>query len=104
MKNVFIILTLIFSKENEQWVGICEELGVSQFGDSYEETKKDLCEAVLLHLNTLEDLGERERFFKENNIKVYNTNEEITPKKTTRFLPNTSSIEFYKQSLEHSFA
>lgn len=104
MKNVFIILTLIFSKENEQWVGICEELGVSQFGDSYEETKKDLCEAVLLHLNTLEDLGERERFFKENNIKVYNTNEEITPNKTTRFLPNTSSIEFYKQNLEHSFA
>ncbi|OGU72340.1 MAG: hypothetical protein A2V93_01625 [Ignavibacteria bacterium RBG_16_34_14] len=102
MKDIFIILTMIFSKEDDQWVGLCEELGVSQFGDSYEEAKEHLNEAVLLHLNTLEDLGESERFFKENNIKVYHADDEEITTRQTRFAPNTARVEQYKHSLQYT--
>ena len=103
MEEMFIILTESYSQEGDQWVGICEELGVSQFGDTYEEAKEHLKEAVFIHLNTLEELGERERFFKENDIKVYKPDdEEITTRRAT-FAPNTTRVEQYKQNLERSF-
>ena len=71
MKFPAIILTMSFSEENGVWYGKCEELGTSTFGDSFEEVKKEIAELITLHLNTLEKLGEREKFFKENGIKVY---------------------------------
>ena len=67
----YVVLTLKFQKENRRWTAYCEELGTATFGRSLPEADKRLKEAVLLHINTLEDVGERSRFFKENNIKVY---------------------------------
>lgn len=67
----YVILTLGFRKESRRWTAQCFELGTATFGRSFEEAKERLVEAVLLHLNTLEDVGERERFFKEHNIKIY---------------------------------
>ena len=67
----YVILTLEFRKEGKRWVAHCAELGTSAFGRSLEEAKERLREAVLLHLNTLEDVGERERFLKEHKIKLY---------------------------------
>lgn len=49
----------------------CEELGTAVFGRSLPEAERLLDEAVLLHIDTLEDFGERERFFKENNISFH---------------------------------
>lgn len=71
--KVFISLTLSISKDekNHQWLGECKELGTSTFGDSVEEVAKELEELVALHLNTLEDVEERSRFFVENNIIMY---------------------------------
>lgn len=69
----YIIVTFGFRKEGRRWVAHCEELGTATFGRSLTEAEERLKEAVLLHLNTLEDVGERRRFFEEHNIKFYRT-------------------------------
>ncbi len=77
----YIVLTFKFYKEGRRWTASCEELGTATFGRSLPEARERLKEAVSLHLNTLEDVGERERFFKENNIHFYShkpKNKEIT--------------------------
>ena len=67
----YVTLTLEFEKEGRRWVGVCKQLGTSTYSRSLTEAEKQLREAVCTHLNTLEDVGERERFFKENGIKVH---------------------------------
>ena len=67
----YIILTMIYRQEDDIWTAECKELGTSTFGDTFEEVSIHLREAVELHLNTLEDVGECETFLKENNIKIY---------------------------------
>jgi len=69
----YVILTYKFHKENKKWVAYCEELGTSTFGRSLTEAKERIRDAVLCHLNALEDVGERERFFKEHGIEFYQT-------------------------------
>ena len=72
----YVVLTCTFHKEKQKWVGICKELGTSTFANSLDKAQKKLAEAIELHVNTLEDVGERERFFKENKIIVYKTKPE----------------------------
>jgi len=67
-KKGYIVLTYKFQKEGRRWLARCEELGTSVFGRSLPEAERILDEAVCLHLNTLEDVGEIERFFKDHNI------------------------------------
>ena len=67
----YVVLTLQFHKQGTRWVGQCDELGTATFGRSLPEADQRLKEAVFLHLNTLEGVGERERFFKENNIQLH---------------------------------
>ena len=70
----YIQLTMVLSKEDDgRWVGTCLELGTSNYGNTIEEAEKHLEESVQLHLRTLEELGESEKFFKENNIKIYSS-------------------------------
>lgn len=70
-KSGYIVVTFKFRREGKKWTAICEELGTSTFGRSILEAHKKLKEAVLLHLDTLEEVGERERFFKEHNISFH---------------------------------
>lgn len=76
----YVVLTYKFRKLNGRWTAYCEELGTATFGRSLPEAEKRLKEAVFLHLNTLEEVGERERFFKEHNIEFHSTKpkEDIT--------------------------
>lgn len=67
----FIVLTVSFRQEGDKWLARCIELGTSTFGNTFEGAQEALKEAIDLHLNTLEDVHECERFFKENHIKVY---------------------------------
>lgn len=71
-KKAFIVLTVFFEKEKggERWVATCKELGTSTYGNTLDEAQERIEEAIGLHLNTLEEVGERARFFEENNIKV----------------------------------
>lgn len=67
----YVILTCKFHKEHRSWIGFCEELGTSTFGRTLDETEDRLKEAMALHLNTLDDVGEIKRFFEENKIRFY---------------------------------
>ena len=70
----YIVLTNIFEKEKDgRWTAYCEELGTETFANTIEEAQDRLKEMVQLHLNTLEDVRERERFFKENGIEIRTT-------------------------------
>lgn len=67
----FIILTLAFRKDGRRWTGECLELGTATYGRTLQQTHDELAELVMLHLNTLEDVGECERFFDEHGIRFY---------------------------------
>jgi len=67
----YIRVTLKFRKEGNRWTALCVELGTATFGRSINEAAERIKEAVLLHLNTLEDVGECERFLKEYGVSFY---------------------------------
>ena len=67
----YIIVTIILEKVENIWNVKCEELGTATFGNTFDEALKNIKEAVELHLNTLEDVGECEAFLKKNKIEVF---------------------------------
>lgn len=67
----YIILTVKFQKEGDVWTAQCLELGTATDADSLEEAEEAIEEAILLHLEGIEEAGERERFFAEHRIKVH---------------------------------
>ena len=67
----YVTLTFSFEQEESAWVGTCLELGTSTFADTLEECQAELEELVTDHLDVLEEVGERERFFKEWGIDVH---------------------------------
>ncbi len=80
-----MILTLAFHREGRLWVGNCLELGTSTYARTLEQTQRELIEMVECHLNTLEEVGERDRFFREHGIE-YHT-EEKPPTRVRPSLP-----------------
>jgi predicted RNase H-like HicB family nuclease len=89
-KSHHILLTVTFTEEKDKtWIANCEELGTSTFGDSFEEVKEEINELIILHLNTLEKLGERKKFFKENGITLYTKHVPDDIKVTTPVRGNT---------------
>ncbi len=71
MRMKFILLACTAHREGEYYVARCKELGTSSFGDTPEEAFRNLDEATLLFLNTLEDLGECEKLLAEKDVRVY---------------------------------
>jgi hypothetical protein len=70
----FVILTLRFRQESPprgRWLGECVELGTATYGRTLRQTHDELIELVSLHLDALEDIGERARFFEEHGIQLY---------------------------------
>lgn len=93
----YVVLTYKFRKIDKRWTAYCEELGTATFGRSLPEAEKRLKEAVLLHLDTLEDVREHERFFRENNIHVH----EVKPEKDiTVCIPLTQEVFVSPQILQ----
>ena len=67
-KKGYIVVTFKFRRDGKKWSAFCEELGTATFGRSIQEAQRKLEDLVLLHLDTLEDVGEIRSFFKEFNI------------------------------------
>ena len=65
-----IVLTTLVEPEGDKYVSWCEELGTASCGDTVEEAFANVLEAVEVHLNGLEEVGETERVFEERGIKV----------------------------------
>ena len=63
-------LTFDLEKEGEQWTATCLELGTSTFGDTLDEAKKELQEAVTLQLDEMERLGFIADYLEENRVSV----------------------------------
>ncbi|MDE0270437.1 MAG: hypothetical protein OXI70_02915 [Chloroflexota bacterium] len=88
--TAYVAMTFEFQREGDQWLGQCLELGTATFGDTVDEVADELADLVQLHLNSLEDVGERERFFERQEIPVFL---DRTPQKVTRPLPiNAGSV------------
>ncbi|MBI2942431.1 MAG: hypothetical protein HYY04_18535 [Chloroflexi bacterium] len=87
----FVILTLAYRKEGDLWAGRCRELGTATDGERLEEVHDELIELVELHLSALEEVGERERFFREHGMTFYTDGE---PTQVTRTVPVNSEELF----------
>lgn len=81
-----LTLTLEFRNEGRRWTAYCKELGTATFGHSLRYAQERLIEAVSVHLNTLEDVGELNRFFKKHHI-AYQSREAAN-RKTAHTLAN----------------
>ena len=69
----YIYVTINIEGEGDQFVSTCPELGTASCGDTEQEALDNLREAITVHLNALEEVGERERVFQERNIEVLYT-------------------------------
>ncbi len=67
----YIILTIRLREEGDKWTAECLELGTATFGESMDDAEHTLYEAIELHLNTLETVGERKRFFSAHGIRFH---------------------------------
>jgi predicted RNase H-like HicB family nuclease len=65
-----IILTSVVEEEGDQFVSICTELDTASCGDTIQEALDNLQEAIWVHLNALEETGERTRVFQERGIDI----------------------------------
>ena len=70
-KEIFIIVTCNITKDGSTYVAVCPELDVASQGKSVEEANDNVKNAILLYLNTIEELGTRKEIFKERKIKIY---------------------------------
>lgn len=66
----YITVTVRIQREGEHFSAHCVELGTASCGETLDEAFENIKEAVQVHLNALEKLGERPRFFKEHGIRV----------------------------------
>jgi len=81
--NDYIILAIIFNKEEDgRWTAECEQLGTATYADTLQQVEEEILEMVELHLNALESVGERKRFFRENKIKMLTGKPDKTVKLT----------------------
>jgi len=79
----YVVLTLEVRREDAQFASYCRELKTASCGETFEEAVSNLEDAVVLHLNSLERLGERRRVFRECNIRprTYRAAERVVPVK-----------------------
>ena len=69
--RLYLLLTVAVWPEGDQWVSQCLELDIASCGDSPDEAAAEASDAVCSYLNTLEELGERERVFGERSLRVF---------------------------------
>ena len=70
----------MINKEEKMFFAHCPELDIGSQGETVEEANNNLKDAVVLYLNTIEELGTREEIFKKRNITTYHSK----PKPTLR--------------------
>ena len=79
VKNIklAILVTHKIKKTEGGYVAYCPELKVTTQGKTVIEANNNLKEAVILYLETLDQLGIRDTEFKKRNIKVLNLKDKI---------------------------
>lgn len=92
MTESYVILTLRFFQEEGQWVGDCEELGVAHASDTLDEVRAGLVELLTLTLDTMDSVGEQERYFAEHGITLH-PSDRPAPTQEYHVLPDTHLVE-----------
>ncbi|MGC2246993.1 MAG: type II toxin-antitoxin system HicB family antitoxin [Terriglobales bacterium] len=57
-ETVQIPILCRFSKEDDVWNGSAEDLAVAVFGSSFEEAQRNLSDAIIAHLESLQEVGD----------------------------------------------
>jgi predicted RNase H-like HicB family nuclease len=65
----YIIVTYIVKPDEDQYAAYCPELGTASCGDTIEEALDNIKDAVSLHIETLKELGDLERFLAGRGVK-----------------------------------
>jgi predicted RNase H-like HicB family nuclease len=92
-KYITLLVEFYLDKDG-RWVAECKELDLSTYSDSLDGVAEEMREATELYLNTLEDVGERARFFREHNIKTFTTPKQ---KRTVTIRPDVYVRSFIHQ-------
>jgi hypothetical protein len=79
----YIQLTLKISREADQWVAHCEELGTSTYGPELEKVKEAIVELAMLHAKTLAEVGELTAFLKRHKIPLRHGKPSNAPKQVS---------------------
>ena len=66
----YIELTLVIEDEDGRFASYCRELGTASCGNTVDEALHNIREAVQVHLNALDEVGERDRFLKTRGIRT----------------------------------
>ena len=74
-----ILLTEVIEPEDDQFVAFCPELGTATCGDTVSEALSNLQEAIEVHLNGLEEIGDRQRVFEERGIEIFFESVDVDP-------------------------
>ncbi len=85
----YISLSIEFAYEDDQWIAICPELGLAMQDDHLAQCQKDLEEAIDLFLQSLDEEGDRDEFFKEHGIVLHRIDRED---ESTMRLPSVSTL------------
>jgi hypothetical protein len=75
----FVVLTFKFQRiDRTTWFGECLELGTATNARTLNRPHDERTELVILHLNSLEEAGERAQFFRDNRIAFHKPGKHLT--------------------------
>lgn len=69
--HLLVPLTIAVWDEDGKWLSECLEFGIGSFGTTPDDAAEQAMDAICSYLNTIEELGERERVFAEKSIVTY---------------------------------
>jgi hypothetical protein len=98
----YIILKIRIEEEEKRWIAYCDELGISAFARNFNDANERLRELVTCHLNALEAAGIRERVFKENGIRFYESKPHIKTISVSSPINKNSFVQSYLQPISVS--
>ena len=64
------VLTVEFGQEEQQWVGLCKELGTATHADTLAQVEMDLREAIDLQLNELAQIPNVREYLIDNGVNI----------------------------------
>ena len=82
-ENEYIVLTIEIEPEGEQFTAEAIELGVASCGDTEEEARANITDAVNLYLGVIRLNGTRDRVFREKGIALLQGTHEVEPEART---------------------
>ena len=94
MSSFNIIVTHVIKQEKKGYFGHCPEFDVCSQGETIEEAEANLKEAVILYLETIEQLGIREDVFKKRKIVLHRQKFKVKNKRPIKLITNKRKASF----------